>query len=134
MKKNILLKLLITFIMLFTFFYINAEEVQASAISNSLAGAGDFIQDGVEDGKNHPTLDDTSLQQLSDTLYNALLVIAIIVAVIIGLVIGIQFMTGSVAQKAKIKETLIPYIAGCVVIFGAFGIWKMVVTILGQAA
>lgn len=133
MKKNILLKLLITFLMIFTFICLNIAEVQASAISNSLAGAGEFIQNGVEEGKNHPTLDETSLQQLSDTLYNALLVIAIIVAVIIGLVIGIQFMTGSVAQKAKIKETLIPYIAGCVVIFGAFGIWKMVVTILGQA-
>ena len=41
-------------------------------------------------------------------------------------------MTGSVSQKAKIKETLIPYIAGCIVIFGAFGIWKLVVTIMSS--
>ena len=70
---------------------------------------------------------------MSDLIYNLLLIIAIVVAVIVGLVIGIQFMTGSVAQKAKVKETLIPYIAGCIVIFGAFGIWKLVVEILSQA-
>lgn len=66
-------------------------------------------------------------------LYNSLLVIATIIAVIVGLVIAIQFMTGSVGERAKIKETLIPYIAGCIVIFGAFGIWKLVVNILSQA-
>lgn len=94
-------------------------------------GADNFIQAGVND--NHTTIDDSTLEKMSDSIYNLLLIIAIVVAVIVGLVIGIQFMTGSVAQKAKIKETLIPYIAGCIVIFGAFGIWKLVVEILSQA-
>ena len=48
----------------------------------------------------------------------------------IGIILGIQFMTGSVEQKAKVKDALVPYIAGCIIIFGAFGIWKLVVTIL----
>ena len=39
-------------------------------------------------------------------------------------------MAGSVEQKAKVKDSLVPYIVGCTVIFGAFGIWKLVVTIL----
>jgi hypothetical protein len=52
------------------------------------------------------------------------------VAIIIGLVLGIQFMVGSVEQKAKVKDSLLPYIIGCIVIFGAFGIWKLVLTIL----
>ena len=39
---------------------------------------------------------------------------------------------GSVSEKANVKETLIPYIAGCIVIFGAFGIWKLVVTIMSK--
>ena len=51
-------------------------------------------------------------------------------AVIIGMVIGIQFMTASVEEKAKIKESLVPYVVGCVVVFGAFGIWKLAVTVL----
>ena len=39
-------------------------------------------------------------------------------------------MAGSVEQKAKVKDSLVPYIAGCIVIFGAFGIWKLVLTLL----
>ena len=42
-------------------------------------------------------------------------------------------MAGSVEEKANIKNSLIAYIAGCVVVFGAFTIWKIVVTILQSA-
>ena len=102
----------------------------AHSIGDVFTGADSFIQSGVED--QNPTIEDSDLQDMSDLLYNTLLIIAIVIAVIVGLVIGIQFMTGSVSEKAKIKETLIPYIAGCIVIFGAFGIWKLVVTILSK--
>ena len=39
-------------------------------------------------------------------------------------------MLGSVEEKADIKGLLIPYIVGCIIIFGAFAIWKLVVDIL----
>ena len=35
-----------------------------------------------------------------------------------------------IEEKAEIKTMLIPYIIGCVVVFGAFTIWKIVVDIL----
>ena len=34
------------------------------------------------------------------------------------------------SKKAEVKKSLIPYVAGCVVVFGAFTIWKIIVTIL----
>ena len=108
----------------------SAPEETGTTASDIITGADDFIQSGVSD--ENPTINDSDLKNMSDLLYNILLIIAIIVAVIVGLVIAIQFITGSVAQKAKVKETLIPYIAGCIVIFGAFGIWKLVVGILNQ--
>ena len=46
------------------------------------------------------------------------------------MVIGIQFITSGVEGKAKVKEKLIPYGVGCVVAFGAFGIWRLVLNIL----
>ena len=67
---------------------------------------------------------------MSNNVYNILLFIGLAIAIIIGLVLGIQFMVGSVEQKAKVKDSLLPYIIGCIVIFGAFGIWKLVLTIL----
>ena len=130
MKKKILNKFLVIALILISFLSFNIQTTYASSISDIIDGADDFIQSGVED--DSPTLDDESLQEMSDLLYNVLLIIAIVIAVIFGLVIGIQFMTGSVEQKAKVKETLVPYIAGCIVIFGAFTIWKLVVTLLSQ--
>ena len=78
-------------------------------------------------------INDTKLKEGSDLLFNSLLTIGTVAAVIVGAVLGIQFMVGSVEQKAKIKDSLIPYVAGCIVIFGAFGIWKLVITILNNA-
>ena len=52
------------------------------------------------------------------------------VAVLTGAIRGIKYMLGSVEEKADIKGLLIPYIAGCVIIFGSFAIWKLIVTLL----
>ncbi len=131
MKKNIFYKIIFLIITLICIIFTLTTSTYAFSISDIFTGADDFIQSGIKD--QNPTIDDSNLQDMSNLLYNTLLIIAIVVAVIVGLVIGIQFMTGSVEQKAKIKETLIPYIAGCIVIFGAFGIWKLVVEILSQA-
>lgn len=131
MKKFIVHKSIILIATLIFLMIIMTTYTYATSIGDIFTGADDFIQSGIND--KNPTIEDKDLENMSDLLYNTLLIIAIVIAVIVGLVIGIQFMTGSVSQKAKIKETLIPYIAGCIVIFGAFGIWKLVVTILSQA-
>lgn len=41
-------------------------------------------------------------------------------------------MVASAEDKAKVKEALIPYIVGCIVIFGAFTIWSIAVN-MGQS-
>ena len=41
-------------------------------------------------------------------------------------------MMGSASQKAETKELIIPYIVGCVVVFGAFIIWKIVIELFNQ--
>lgn len=98
-------------------------------IEDVTGGAKNFIQSGTS--QNNP-LDINGVQNVTDVLYNILLAVGIIVAVIAGLLIGIKYMTGSVAQKSETKQLLLPYIVGCVVIFGAFGIWKIVVELLNQ--
>lgn len=101
-------------------------------------GANGFLEAGKDathdtsagDYKSEAKLDETQLKATSDFIYNLLLAIAMVVAVIVGLVIGIRFMTASVEEKAKIKELLVPYVVGCTVIFGAFGIWSLTVNVL----
>ena len=41
-------------------------------------------------------------------------------------------MWGSIEQQVKAKEVLLPYAIGSLVIFGAFGIWKLAISIFSQ--
>ena len=96
---------------------------------------GDIITDGgkFENKTGNSDLANIKIedvQKLSGFLYNTLLVIGVAVAVIIGGLIGIKLMTGSAEQKAEAKQYLMPYIIGCIIVFGAFGIWQLVVNVL----
>jgi len=83
---------------------------------------------------NNPSATEIEARIKSDanSIYNILLAIGTILTVIVGVVLGIQYMAASAEDKAKIKEKMIPYVVGCIVIYGAFGIWYFVVTVLGQ--
>lgn len=93
-----------------------------------ISGADGFIQTG--EANANDKIEEEDLKKLSNTLYNILLVVGIIAAIIVGLIMGIKFMLGSLEEKAEIKTMVIPYIIGCVVVFGAFTIWQIVVDIL----
>lgn len=71
-----------------------------------------------------------NLKEASDTLFNILLGLGMATAVIVGVYLGVKFMMSTVEDKAKVKEAIIPYIAGCVVVFGAFTIWKLALILL----
>lgn len=103
---------------------VNTED-SSSGLDDAISDADSFIETGDND-----KLKISSLQVFSRNIYNILLTIGIAVAVLTGAIIGIKYMLGSVEEKADIKGLLIPYIAGCVIIFGSFAIWKLVVTLL----
>ena len=71
------------------------------------------------------------MKEASDDVYNILTSVGMILSVIVGIALGIIYMMASAVDRAKVKETLIPYLIGCLVIFGAFGIWKIVIITLG---
>ena len=99
----------------------------ADTIDGTVKGAQDFIRAG---GVTDEQINSGELKNTSDYVFNALLAVAIVAAVIIGMIIGIQFMISGVDERAKVKEALVPYAISCVVIFGAFGIWKLAVNIM----
>ena len=69
------------------------------------------------------------LKNISNTVSNVLLTIALGVTLISAVVMAINFAIQSVEDKAKIKESMIPWIIGIAVSFGAFGIWKLTMSI-----
>lgn len=92
----------------------------------------------IENGKNQTSnnkdagVNQDKIDSLMNQIYNALLALGVVMSVLIGAVLGIKFMIGSVEEQAKIKEMLLPYATGCIVTFGAFGIWKLLMVILGN--
>ncbi|MFR2788730.1 MAG: hypothetical protein ACLTBX_08135 [Clostridia bacterium] len=89
-----------------------------------MSDANDFINKGAVN------IDQGTLSNFSKTMYNILLAVGVVVAVIIGAIIGLKLMTSSIEEKAEAKKLLVPYVVGCVMVFGGFAIWKLVVTIL----
>ena len=106
-------------------------------------GLDDMINDaeafesekGATTGKDSSTtfqLDQGKLQSFSSNLFSVLVIAATAVTVVVGVVLGVKYMIGSVEAKAQYKKLLVPYVAGCAAIYGALGIWKIVVTIVGS--
>ena len=90
-----------------------------------------MLNDGEEFvNKGNITYDQDKLKNVSNTIYNILLTVGVMIAVLVGAILGIKLMLSSVDEKVQAKKLLVPYVVGCIVIFGGFGIWKLVVTIL----
>lgn len=126
--KKLLINIMVIFIILFNLFIPNAYAGPLQDIMNRAEG---FVNNG-ENGGN--VINNDALKEGSNTLYNVLLVIGIAVAFIWGIVLGIQFITGSLGEKADVKKNLIVYLVGCVIIFGAFGIWRLLLQLLQPLA
>ena len=126
--KKLLINVMAIFIIVFNLFIPNAYAGPLQDIMNRAEG---FVNNG-ENGGN--VINNDALKEGSNTLYNVLLVIGIAEAFIWGIVLGIQFITGSLGEKADVKKNLIVYIIGCIIIFGAFGIWKLLLQLLQPLA
>ena len=128
MSRNIFVKLIICsiFVVLLSSFYVP----KTYALGDVFSSGKDFLSKGndIDD-----TIDMGELEETSDFIYNTLLGIAIMVAIIVAMVLGIQFMAASADEKAKVKEALMPFVVGCIVVFGAFTIWKVAVNMGNNA-
>lgn len=140
--KKIIVKLILTFILIYALTPNLFARIDASAGGGGGSGTssttGDIVDSAhgfLETGKGESSpISEEALKKGSSTLYNVLLIIGIGVALIWGTILGIQFVTGSLEEKANIKNGLTAYIFGCVIIFGAFGIWKLVLSLLEDFA
>jgi len=123
MRNNIVLKR-IFFILIIAIVINSISSNYTYAMSNVISAGKEFLEKGqlVEE-----VIEIDQLQTTSNFIFNMFLVVAIVLAVGVGTVLGIKFMTSSVDEQAKIKEAVVPYIVGCMVIFSAFPIWSFIV-------
>ena len=120
--KKISKKIILIIFILMLLFSINTK---VYALDSIISDGKSFLSDAEKpEGVN-----EVSLQDASGFLYNILLSVGVIIAVIVATVLGIQFMMSGAEGQAKVKEMIIPFVIGCVVVFGGFGIWKIALSI-----
>ena len=129
--KCFVLKILIMLIVLQSIFFTNT--VKAASFWEDVIGLGDiFLKEGEEESIRNSNVSDADTAEMMSILYNSLLTLGVIITVVIGGVLGVKFMTSSAEDKAKVKESMIPYVIGSAVIFGAFIIWKIAINVFSQ--
>lgn len=126
MSKKIFYTILILSILIFV---LNTTYTYASPLGDVISGGKDFLSSGSSTGVS---VNQTELKKASNEVYNILLIISFVVVAVIGICLGIKFMMAGVDEKADVKKSLTVFVIGTVVTYGAFGIWKVLVTFLNN--
>lgn len=105
--------------------------VQATSLTSIIQDGKDFASGEIKDDVQI-SVEKEDLQSVANVINNVFLTVAIITAFISIALMGINFMVQSTEEKAKVKEALIPFCIGAIVSFGAFGIWKIAISIFSS--
>lgn len=125
MNKKILVIFIIFILLIFA---INVTNTYAGDLGDVISGGKGFV----DSSKGDIEIDSSKLSQTSKSVYNILLMISFIVVAVVGIILGMKFMMAGVDEKAKANESLVIFFIGCIVVYGAFGIWKVLVTALSS--
>ncbi len=105
------------------------EQESAPGFESMFSMADNFLKQKLNKDDQVLDINRKDLRYSSSQIYNILFSIGVVLTVAFSGILGIKFMIASAEDKAKIKEMMIPYVVGCVVIYGAFGIWKFVMIV-----
>ena len=127
MKKMLFKICLITLLVLCSLSLYSTTCMADSSLDDIMNNGNSFLNAGSE---SSTMIDQNDLKSLSNFISGVLLTIAIGVTVITGAIMGLNFITQSIEEKAKVKESMVPWIIGIIVSFGAFTIWEVAVNLL----
>lgn len=124
---KILKKSFCILILLISILLVCSSNVSYASIIGNIKNGANIFMDSSSDDKQ--IFNETNQENAVTSFYWLAFGIGFALVVIIGIILGIQFITDGVEGKAKVKEKLIPYIVGSIVIFGSFGIWAIVLKV-----
>lgn len=116
MKKTVKLISILLFVAMISISLttvVSASGIDAANLANQLKGNTSTAQGDVVN--------------IGNKIIGIITTVGVVVAVVILLVLGIKYMMGSASEKAEYKKTMIPYLVGAILIFGASAITKVVV-------
>lgn len=126
MKKMLFKICLITLLILCSLSLYSTTCMADGSLNDVMNNGNSFLNAG---SKSSTMIDQNDLKSLSNFISGVLLTIAIGVTVITGAIMGLNFITQSIEEKAKVKESMVPWVIGIIVSFGAFTIWEVAVNL-----
>lgn len=126
MKKMLFKVCLITLLILCNLSVYSTTCMADGSLDDVMNNGNSFLNVGSE---SSTMIDQNDLKSLSNFISGVLLTIAIGVTVITGAIMGLNFITQSIEEKAKVKESMVPWVIGIIVSFGAFTIWEVAVNL-----
>lgn len=126
MKKMLFKVCLITLLILCNLSVYSTTCMADGSLDDVMNKGNSFLNAGSE---SSTMIDQNDLKSLSNFISGVLLTIAIGVTVITGAIMGLNFITQSIEEKAKVKESMVPWVIGIIVSFGAFTIWEVAVNL-----
>lgn len=90
-----------------------------------------FKPDGWKD-QDGGKINDTDVKEFSASLINVIAIVGSAAAIITLIILGIKYMMGSAEEKAEYKKTLLPYIIGAAMVFGASVLTGVIYNIMNQ--
>ena len=71
-------------------------------------------------------VDVSGIVDFGNSILKVITTVGQILSVIIVAILGVKYMMGSTEEKAEYKKTMMPYLIGAILVFGATTIGKMV--------
>ena len=127
-KMNRTLKIIFTIIVILALIFTISPYSEAFSLDEVISNGDSFLSAST----GSMPVDEGNMMTLSKSISGILLTIAIIVTLISAAVMAIKFVFQSVEDKAKIKESMIPWVIGIFISFGAYAIWKLTMSIFYQ--
>ena len=72
----------------------------------------------------------TQLAKIGSIIYSVVTNIGVVVSVVVIAFLGIKYMMGSAEERAEYKKSMMPYLIGAILVFGASGITQLVIGVM----
>ena len=73
---------------------------------------------------------DDQIRSIGEQILSAVTTAGIVLSVVMLAVLGVKYMMGSAEERAEYKKSMLPYLIGAILLFGASAIANMVVSLV----
>lgn len=95
---------------------------------SSISMAAKVSIDNIKD--NEANVATSGIKNIGSIILSGITGVGIVISVVMVAVLGVKYMMGSAEERAEYKKSMLPYLIGAILLFGASAIANMVVNLV----